>query len=99
VLNVYGEAWSHLGEWTQYAENNALLSAPPATAFTVYIRGIGHLTLTDLARTSPFLTRVLNGHASTTSAEYSLKTVSKVCLAFFDSYLKGQGRFTAAGTY
>ena len=99
VLNVYGEAWSHLGEWTQYAENNALLSATPATAFNVYISGIGHLTLTDLALTSPLLTRILNGHASTTSAEYALKTVNKVCLAFFDSYLKGQGSFTAAGTY
>ena len=99
VLNVYGEAWSHLGEWTQYAENDALLSPTPATAFNVYIRGIGHLTLTDLALTSPLLTRLLNGHASTTDAEYALKTINKVCLAFFDSYLKGQGSFTAAGTY
>jgi len=99
VLNVYGAAWSHLGEWTQYAENDALLSPTPATAFNVYIRGIGHLTLTDLALTSPLLTRMLNGHASTTDAEYALKTINKVCLAFFDSYLKDQGSFTAAGTY
>ncbi len=99
VLNVYGESWSHLGEWTQYAENNALLSATPATEFNVYISGIGHLTLTDLALTSPFLTRLLNGHPSTTDAGYTLKTINKVCLAFFDTYLKGQGRFTAAGTY
>jgi len=100
VLNIYSDsAWSHLGEWKEYAENNALLSDTGATAFNVYIAGVGHLDLTDLALESPFLTNMLMGHKSTTSAEYCLKTINKVVLQFFDSYLKGKGSFTAAGKY
>jgi dienelactone hydrolase len=100
VLNVYSDAsWSHLSEWAQYAENFKLLSDTEVTAFNVYIRGAGHLTLTDLALTSPVLTRVLNGQKSTADAEYSLKIINKVCLEFFDSYLKGAGGFSSAETY
>lgn len=94
VLNVYSDSsWSHLDEWPQYAENHALLSTDKATAFNVHISGAGHLTLTDLALTSPFLTRMLNGQKSNTGAEYCLKTINKVCLEFFDCYLKGEGVF------
>jgi hypothetical protein len=100
VLNVYSSgSWSHLGEWAQYAENYRLLSNPGATAFNVYIRGTGHLDLTDLAIVSPILTRLLNGQESTTDARYTLKIINKVSLEFFDSYLKGMGRFTSGGVY
>lgn len=91
LLNVYSDdSWSHLGQWPQYAENYALLANTNATAFNVHIEGVGHLTLTDLALTSPFLTRMLNGHKSTTDTEYCLKVINKVCLEFFDCYLKGK---------
>lgn len=100
VLNVYSDAsWPHLAEWPQYAENFKLLSDTEATAFNVYISGVGHLTLTDLALSSPILTRVLNQQKSPTAARYSLKIINKVCLEFFDSYLKGAGNFTSAGIY
>ncbi|MCL6572028.1 MAG: acetylxylan esterase [Bacillus sp. (in: Bacteria)] len=100
VLNVYSDtSWGHLSEWKQYEENYALLSDSDATAFNVHISGVGHLTLTDLALTSPFLTRILNGHKSTTDTEYSLKTINKLSLEFFNSYLKGEGEFTSDGTY
>jgi dienelactone hydrolase len=100
VLNVYSDGtWNILGDRPQYAENYALLKDTGATAFSVYISGVGHLTLTDLALTSPFLTNMLNGHKSTTGTEYCLKTINKVSLQFFDSYLKGEGSFTSAGTY
>ena len=100
VLNVYSDAsWSHLEEWPQYAENFKLLSTTEATAFNVYISGVGHLTLTDLALTSPILTRILNQQKSPTDARYSLKIINQVCLEFFNSYLKGMGSFTGAGTY
>ena len=100
VLNVYSDAsWDHLSEWAQYAENFKLLSDMEAAAFNVYIRGAGHLTLTDLALTSPVLTRILNGQKSTADAEYGLRIINKVCLEFFDSYLKGAGDFTSAGSY
>jgi dienelactone hydrolase len=100
VLNVYSsDSWSHLGEWSQYAENYRLLSNPGATAFNVYIRGTGHLDLTDLAISSPILNRLSNGHESTTDARYTLKIINKVSVEFFDSYLKGMGRFTSGGVY
>ena len=100
VLNVYSDsAWSHLAEWTQYEENYSLLSDTDATAFNVYIGGVGHLTLTDFALTSPFLTSILNEQKSTTNAEYCLKTINKVGLEFFDCYLKEEGKFTSGGTY
>jgi dienelactone hydrolase len=100
VLNIYSDsAWSHLGEWKEYEENYALLSDTGATAFNVYIAGVGHLDLTDLALESPFLTNMLMGHKSTTNAENCLMTINKVVLQFFDSYLKSKGSFTAAGTY
>ena len=100
VLNVYSDSsWSHLHQWSQYAENYALLASTNSTAFNVHIKGVGHLTLTDLALTSPFLTRILNGHESTTDTEYCLKVINKVCVEFFDCYLKGRGDFKSAGTY
>ena len=100
VLNVYSDSsWGHLANWTQYAENYSLLSNTNPTAFNVYISGVGHFTLTDLALTSPFLTRMLNGQKSTTNTEYCLKVINKVSLNFFNCYLKGEGKFTSSGTY
>lgn len=98
VLNVYSDSsWNHLSEWVQYAENYALLSDTDADAFNVYIKGVGHLTLTDLALTSPFLTRIF--HKSETDAEYCLKTINKLTLEFFNCYLKGEGEFASDGMY
>ncbi|MBU3114521.1 alpha/beta hydrolase family protein [Clostridium lacusfryxellense] len=100
VLNMYSDSsWSNLAQWPQYAENYALLSGTNATAFNVHMSGVGHFTLTDLALTSPLLTRIFNGKKSTKGTEYCLKTINKICLEFFDSYLKGKGEFTADGIY
>lgn len=100
VLNVYSDdGWKILADRPQYVQNYALLSDTDATAFNVYISGTGHLTLTDFALTSPILTRILNGHKSMTDTQYCLKIINKVCLEFFDSYLKGEGEFTSGGTY
>ena len=95
VLNVYSDSsWSHLAEWPQYAENHALLSDTDATAFNVHISGVGHFSLTDLALASPLLTRIFNGQKSTTDPRYCLRMINKVCLEFFDCYLKGKGEVT-----
>jgi len=101
VLNVYSDSsWSILGEQPQYAANYSMLSDTDATTFNVYISGVGHLALTDFALTSPFLTSILDSEKSTTEkAVYCLKTVNKVCLEFFDAYLKGEGEFTSSGSY
>jgi dienelactone hydrolase len=100
VLNVYSDSsWSILGERPQYAANYRMLFDTDATAFNVYISGVGHLALTDFALTSPFLTRILDGKKPTTETVYYLKTINKICLEFFNSYLKGGGEFTSSGSY
>ena len=89
VLNVYSDSsWVHLNEWTQYAENYRLLSSPDASTVNVHISGAGHLDLTDLALTSPILTRILNGQKSSRDSRDSLTVINHVSLNFFDAYLK-----------
>ena len=98
VLNVYSDStWSRLGELPQYAQNHALLIDHDATVFNVHMSGVGHFSLTDLALSSPVLTRMLNRFRSTVSSEDSLRMVNKVCLEFLDSYLKKMGEFTPSG--
>lgn len=100
VLNVYSDSsWSILAERPQYAANYTMLSDTDLTTFNVYISGVGHLGLTDFALTSPFLTRILDGQKSTTETVYCLKTLNKVCLEFFNCYLKGEEEFTSSGLY
>ena len=94
VLNVYSDnSWSRLSELAQYAENYAMLSPTNAKAFNVYIKGVGHFTLTDLALVSPFFTRILNNQKSETDTKYCLKKINKLTLEFFNCYLKGEGEF------
>ena len=91
VLNVYSDsAWGHLAEWPQYARNYALLTDPPATAFSVHLGGAGHLSLTDLSLASPFLVRFLDGGLSAEDSRAYLQSVGRVCLEFLDRYVKGQ---------
>jgi len=95
VLNIYSDGiWSIMSKRPQYEENSALLSNTNEKAFNIHISGVGHLTLTDLALESPFLTRMVNGMKSTTDSDYCLKIINKACLEFFDSYLKGEHKFT-----
>jgi len=100
VLNVYSDsAWSILGDRPQYGANFKMLSDNDDTTFNVYISGVGHLALTDFALTSPFLTGFLDGKKQTKESVSCLKTINKISLEFFDSYLKGEGEFTSEGTY
>lgn len=104
VLNVYSDStWGRLAGLPQYAKNVSLLSGNMSGSnpqvFNVYLRGTGHLTLTDLALASPILTRVLNGHETTLPARDALAAVNRLSLAFFDRFLKGQGEFDPAGMH
>lgn len=100
LLTVYSDqGWGLLPNAPQYAANYALLSTTNPTVSNIHISGVGHLSLTDLALESPLLTRMLNGKRSTTDSVYCLKTINKICLDFFDRYLKGKHDFTSVGTY
>jgi len=100
VLNIYSDSsWGHLDEWPQYAVSSKLLVDTEATAYTVHVQGAGHLTLTDLALTSPFLARMLNGHKASIDARYCLTTMNHLVLEFFDYYLKEKGEFAPQAVY
>lgn len=84
VLNVYSDsAWDRLYEWPQYAKNAAMLKDPNTT--NVHLEGVGHLHFTDLSLSSPFLTRVLNGHDSTADPRLALRELNTHVLRFLDS--------------
>lgn len=89
VLNVYSDSsWTHLAQWPQYAKNAQLLSGSDQDAYSLHMAGTGHLSLTDLSLASPFLTRLLNGHPSSVSAEDGLTRLNENCLSFLDGCLK-----------
>ena len=97
VLNIYSDAsWSHLSEWTQYARNYEFLSNAPDDVLNLHLPGRGHFSLTDLALASPLLVRLLEGGEVTRDSKEYLQTVNKVCLEFFDRYLKDRGEFTSS---
>jgi pimeloyl-ACP methyl ester carboxylesterase len=94
VLNVYSDdSWDDLAEWAQYARNYALLSDPDATAFNLHISGVGHLALTDLALSSPFLVRILDRSPMARQPEEALQIINRISLQFLDHFLKNLGNF------
>lgn len=95
VLNIYSDdSWEYLSEWAQYARNDALLSDTSGMAFNVHIDGAGHLALTDLALSSPFLVRLLDHTPTTRGSEEVLGIINRLSLEFFNDFLKGEGEFT-----
>ena len=90
VLNIYSNSsWSYLAEWPQYYKNAEMLLDMDVDVYNVYLQGAGHLSLTDLALSSPILTRILDGQNAKIDARYSLITINQVALEFFNYYLKG----------
>jgi dienelactone hydrolase len=99
VLNIYSDdSWDNLSEWAQYARNAALLSNSAGNAFSVHISGAGHLALTDLALSSPFLVGLLDTTPSTRDPTETLHLINGLSLEFFDHFLKNQGEFTGLHT-
>lgn len=89
VLHLYSDSsWGHLAEWPQYAANHALLGGTEATVVNVHLAGVGHFGLTDLALTSPPLTRLLEGHTPAMDPRSALRAVNEVTLEFVDTYLQ-----------
>jgi predicted dienelactone hydrolase len=94
VLNIYSDdSWENLSEWAQYARNFSLLSDSAATAFNAHISSVGHLALTDLALSSPFLVRLLDRTPTTRDSTEVLHLINGLSLEFFDHFLKNQGEF------
>ncbi len=100
VLSIYSDSsWSRLDELPQYAANAKLLADTKAISYNVHMQGAGHLSLTDLAFTSPLLTRILNGRKTGIDTDYCLTTISRLALEFFDCYPKGKRTFVPQASY
>lgn len=84
------------------ASKKVAASAPQA--YEVNFVGTNHMSLTDLPLVSPFMVTMINstyqavgGHEA--NAYATLEKMNSLVVEFFNAYLKGQGRFTSAGTY
>jgi dienelactone hydrolase len=87
---------------TVIAAKHVTATAP--NAFEVHLTGTDHMSLTDLPLVSPFLVSMINASVPKAGGHEAdpLSTIEKmndIVLEFFDVYLKGEGGFTAAGTY
>jgi dienelactone hydrolase len=95
VLNIYSDdSWAHLAEWAQYGKNYALLSDIETTVYNIHISGVGHLALTDLVRSSPFLVQLLDSTPTTRDSTEILSMINSLIVEFFNSFLKNQGEFS-----
>lgn len=89
LLKIYSDAsWNNLFKWPQYKINYLMLYEKESKHHNVYIKGIGHLSLTDLSLSSPILTRLLNGQKDTKNTDETLKIINSLSLNFFNYYLK-----------
>ena len=97
-----------LNNWESYNNNeeyiargfpypNVEVVGHAADGFSVGIRDSRHMDFTDLPLLSPFLGKMLgSGERST---EETMTIVNSLVLSFFNSYLKGEGVFTAQELY
>jgi dienelactone hydrolase len=86
---------------TVIAVQHVAASAP--NAFEVHLTGTDHMSLTDLPLLSPLLVSLINasvpkGGGREVDPLATIEKMNALVLKFFDVYLKGEGRFTAAGT-
>lgn len=83
VLNVYSDSsYSHLSEWVQYEQNYRILNSTDPRYVNEYIPGIGHMHLCDFQLESPFLSWILSGRDSKTSAETNLRKINEIVIRF-----------------
>lgn len=102
ILNIYSDqVWVQLKDGTStgtYA-GNKISSQIAEKSYNVYLKGTKHLTLTDLAIVSPFLTYMLNGEGSKVDARKCIELENSLILGFFDEVLKGKGTFSPKEVY
>ena len=93
LLNVYTDSlWDIIADSPQYAQNYAILNDDCNTTYDIYIKGAGHMTLTDLAYSMPPLCLIFGQHMFFNVDEYAQK-INQTYLDFFDSYLKGKNKY------
>lgn len=93
LLHFYTDAIGpRLGTLPQYAQNAAIAADDRDTTFDLYVRGAGHMTLTDLVHTRPALC-LLFGQDLLFDVSGFAQSFNQTCLDFFNAFLKDQGGF------
>jgi dienelactone hydrolase len=81
------------------------VDATAPNAFEVHIAGTDHQSLTDLAINSPFIVSLITstvtkaGGGESADKYYVIEKMNDLILAFFNTYLKGEGSFAPSATY
>ena len=80
------------------------VTATAPNAYEVHLAGTDHMSVTDLPLVSPFFISIISASVPKSAGQEvnPLATIEKMndlVLKFFDAYLKGEGSFTASGTY
>jgi dienelactone hydrolase len=80
------------------------VTATAPNAYQVHLAGTDHMSVTDLPLVSPFLVSIINasvpkGGGQEVDPLATVEKMNEIVLRFFNSYLKGDGTFTSAGTY
>ena len=92
VLNIYTDGtYNKLASLSQYQKNYKYLITPRNDTFSIYLKGTGHFTITNLALTTPYITKVLNSMndtKATMDSKICLQYLNQIALAYFDCYLK-----------
>jgi len=82
-LNIYSDSsYSNLGKWKQYRVNYNMLNSDNPKYVSKHMEGIGHMHLCDFSLQSPFLSWVLSGTDSNTSAYTNLKNINNYVIEF-----------------
>ena len=93
LLSVYTDSsWDILKASPQYAQNNAVLKDNSDTTYDVFVKGAGHMTLTDLGYSAPPLC-LLFGQRLLLDAGQTSERLNQPYLDFFDCYLRGSGAY------
>jgi predicted dienelactone hydrolase len=80
------------------------IAATSPKVYEVDLEGTGHMSVTDLPLISPFLVSMISSAVPKSGGREvtpyaTVEKMNAIVLKFFNAYLKGEGSFTAAGTY
>lgn len=96
VLNVYTDSsWDKLSTAPQYAQNDAILHDGGGMTYDIYVKGAGHMTLTDLVYSKPPLCLLFGQDMFLDTAFYTQK-LNGVYLEFLNCALKDGGVYKPA---
>ncbi len=96
VLNVYTDSsWDKLSTSPQYAQNYAVLNDGSDMTCDIYVKGAGHMTLTDLTYSRPPLC-LLFGQNLFFDTAYHAQKLNGTYLDFFNCTLKDGGVYKPA---